>query len=437
MTVSNISKTGENTAKICGEISNGTDTLKKASNVVLATLDIAMNILGFFPGLEGVKAGFGLLAGRLKDTKSIINVTSLLGRGYEWADSKVRKSILQTWQKTANRVALTVAQVFETVGFVDKLTVGFFSQPALSIGGTIPIFDIVKNSIYAISSVFGLWGATLDLQFADRSIKAANVKKKKWEQRSMELGGLDKFKFQKVVDKYNKKLEKENAKTEKDQAKIDKYKMYVNHLTTDHTPETHKDNVEAFQKNKASFLAEKYSEKLKTTGSPEELNGKIEVLEKDIADKKVNLKIADKAEKKGIRKEIKDATKQLTQLKADSVKSKKLETYVQAIKDEKVCQLVDHKIEVQKVRIHNSKNLHTKSWISIAAEVGKIFTITVGMLILGLSLVFPVLTTPAVKIVTSSCGLVASSFGLAKNLYRDVFFKSNMQTMPNFAATAA
>jgi hypothetical protein len=393
MVVNKTSCAGVDTAKAVGLIADDADTLKKASSLTISVIDIALNIFSFFPGFEAVKAGFGLLRGRLNDLKTIINATSLLGRGFEWADDKERSKILtKSWQKAASRISLTVAQVFETVGFVDKLSFKFFTQPSLSIAGKMPIFDLVKNGLYLVSSAFALWDAKLDMDKADRGIKDAAVMKRKWEKRALEFNpNLLKFDRLGYLNKYTEKKQAEEAKGDKKSAeKLAKYDEYVDYLTTDGTDDGHKEAVECFQEARAERLKDKFN---------------------------AELKIAEE--------------------KADKVKTKALKTYIEAIENGHVKKVVDYQVSYHKVSIHNSKNSHTKAWISIAAEAGKIFMITVGTLVYGLSLIFPVLSQPAASLVMNSFGLVSNSFGLAKNLYRDVWYQSNMQKLKPFEAAAA
>lgn len=444
--------------RVCGEIANNTDTLKKASSVGTAFIDIIMNTFSYFPSLADVKGSFGVLKGRLKDMNSVIGAVSLLGRLYEWADPAEREKIINPWKKfganycspkvhnaipkswvwvkAANRIMLLAAQALETVGFVDKHTAAFFSQAALSIGGAIPIFDVVKNSLYALSSLFGLTHASLELAFAYGNIKLSTDKKEKWEQRSMELGGIESFRYDEVVEKYQAKLAWEQGKGGyAEKRKIDKYKTFINHLTTGHNADTHKENVESFQSAKEVFLSQKYARKIETLGTSEVLGGHIMKLEDIISRKEDVFKTSsDSKEKKTYSKQIKADRKLLAQLKVDVVKSKKLETYVHAINNGHAKKLSDYKVEVHKTRIHNNEVLKNKSWISIAAEVGKIFMIVVGMLIFGLSLIFPVLTLPAVALAMAFCGLAASSFGLAKNIYANVISKAEtINKMPEFS----
>jgi hypothetical protein len=445
MSVSNTtaSQAGINTAKVIGEISNATDTLKKAANVTADILTIVMDVLGLVPGAEdftGVKAGLGLLKDQLKTTKNVINATGIIGMGYDWGDPETRKSITKTWQKTANRATLTAALVLETIGFIDKYTSKFFIDPAASIGG-IPIFDMVKNSLYAISAGFGIWVAANDWTSANQTIDAATGKRQKLKECKREIGDLNKFNYDKVVAKYQDKAQafgiKAALSNDEDEkkayfSKVATYASYLEKLTIGHTPETHKDHVTAFQAIKVDRILHKYAGELAALKSQDIAENSKELKEKISTMKDKWTVEKDPAKKAELGNQIKTLVSAYMAFQISQVREEKLGKYVDAIKKGQIKNIFDYKIEKCDVQIHNANNLITKSWISIAAEVGKIFMIIVGTTLLALSLIFPILKTPAVNLTMSGCSLVSNTFGLTKNLYRDVFYKANMEKMPQF-----
>lgn len=154
------------TAEAMSSIATKTDTTNKFIKVVISIAEVILSGLSFVPGTEAAKAGLGILKGRLNDAKSVINAAGILERPADWVRNKDLRDG-SNWQKTANRVALTAGQSMELVGFVDKVSLGFFSQAALSIGGVLPIFDMVKNVLFGVAAVFSIACSSKDLKKAN------------------------------------------------------------------------------------------------------------------------------------------------------------------------------------------------------------------------------------------------------------------------------
>jgi hypothetical protein len=361
-----------------GEIANKTDTLNKFVKTVEQGVVIARTVAGIVPGGKGVSAGLGLLGGQLKTTKSVINATNFLGRIYEWGDKKARSKIMDCgdpsakpvpWQKTASRIALTVAQVLETGLFIDKCSNSFFYQASLTVRG-LPILEIVKNVFYMGSAFFSLWTAGKEMSEALSKIHLTEVKKHKWDELTIDSDALK--------DKYQKKLNDKG-------------------------------------------------------GSSESLMQEIEKLSKDIQGKRALLATKNGTEAKVLRTEIKQESSKLEAAKANSVAALKFEAYLNAIDNNNAGSIKVHKIEKYNVRLANNWKIHEKSWLSIVVDVGKMFMITLGMLVVALSVKYPALTGPAATLVISSLSLVSNGFGLTKNLYSELAPKT--QSEPVFAAS--
>lgn len=445
------SSAGVYTAKAFGEISNGTDTFKKAASVAIDIMTIVLDILGFIPGVDGVsgfKEGLVLLRDQFKMTKVVINGTAIVGMCAEWCDPEGVKSNTKNTAKLANRVTMTVALAMEFVAFIDKFTAKFFSQPALCVGGTIPIFELVKNSIWVISAGFGVWAACIDKDEGELAIEIGKAKKRKWEARGIELGDLDKFKFDQVQTKYQDKLDAISQVEEKDKkalAKEKRYQEFLAILNKKKNPEDFKAVVNDFQAAKVKVIYDNYCAKEKAIVLKNELepygsfDAKINEFKKDLEPLKLELESKKDSTEAAehMLAMIKEKNDQINALKRDKAKVEKYHNYETAINKGNIKKLVDHKIEKADALIQNGDNKITKSWISIAAEVGKIFMIVVGTILLGLSLIFPVLKGPAVTMTMNCCGLVTNSFGLAKNIYRDVFYEANLVKIPQFSAVAA
>lgn len=441
--VSEIKATGQKIVQALGTTAVKTDTLGRVVKVGISGCEIASPILGFVPGAEGVKAGVELLKGKLKTTKNVIYATNFLERGFEWTDPTARKGLLVRWQKTANRVCLLIVNSFDTVFFVDKLTCGFFGQAAACFC-TIPIFELVKNFVFVLPmSTFGIWNSTLDLIGSHKSNNTASQKIQKWKQREMELGGLDNFKTNDILAKYrskiynySKKICEENSRkggprTEiitKWEDKIENWIQYRVELETDVTKDNFKERVEAFQKKKQDRLLEKNVKQLEIakTGTKQ-----IKKLEKDNAYAKIRLRHVRQPEAKELRKKIKTNTKQIADLKTKgvavsgggrvSIKIQPRENYIKALSEKKVDKVIDYKVEKYSTRKDNNAKSKTKSWISIASDVAKIAIVTISTLTIILAvLLFPQLAGPGATLFVAGLGLVASSAGLTKNIYREI-----------------
>lgn len=368
---------GDQTIHAIGHIANHKDTLNKTVKVTIPAVEIVINILGLIPGADVVKAGFGVLKGTLGSAKSFMNATNIVSRGADWADSKKRADIVEKgWVKVASRVALTVAQVLETIGFVDKLSLGFFSQAALCLAGT-QIFVGVKNLFYLGSAVLGIYDYSKDLIKANAGINAAAKNKRKWTQ--IESGNL---KFD-LKSHYQQKLQ----------------------LT------------QAFVDDKAMLNGELDTLRNKLTGASVE---DAKTITADITKKEDQIKAFEK-------KAVDD--------KISAVKVERFEKFLEAIEDGKSDSLIKYKIDKYNTRLANNKELHTKSWISLVVDIGKIVMITLGMLVMALTAVFNPAATVAVGFAMSGLSLVSNSFGLTKNLYTKLAPKEVQE--PEFAPVAA
>lgn len=135
--------------------------------------------------------------------------------------------------------------------------------------------------------------------------------------------------------------------------------------------------------------------------------------------------------------EIKKAQDELVALEKNLLVTEKYERYLGVVKEgsEGPKGIKDFKIKKYETRSANAEKIIEKSWLSIAVEVSKIFMISVGMSVVALSTFYPVLGGPVAKLVMSSCGLVAASLGLSKNIYTAVAAKPVKE--PVFSATTA
>lgn len=370
MTTSTIQRDNKGVVAI-GHIAHHTDTLNKTVKTTEQGVKLAQTIASMVPGGEGIAAGLGLLSGELKTAKSVINATNLFERGYEWGTKNTRDSILSRWQKTANRVALSVAQFFETVLFVDKCSLNFFSSAAMTVCH-IPILEGVKNLFYMASAVFGLWYAGQDLSKAISTASKAKESKRKWTA-----------------------LEVNQEKKEE--------------------------------------LKEKYAQKLSDKGvSSKDLSAEIERLQAKLSQSKDKLGALSGDEAKQMKASIKSDQTDLTSKKVQLVSVTKYENYLQAIEDDNLQSLKDHKIEKYETRIANNKKICEKSWLSIVVDIGKIVMISLGMFVAATAVMFPVLTLPTATLVITSLSLISNSLGLTKNLYSVIGPKQEKE--PAFAA---
>ncbi|CCB90373.1 putative uncharacterized protein [Waddlia chondrophila 2032/99] len=341
-----------------GYTASHTDTLNKFAKTVTQGVALAKIVTSLVPGYEGVSSGLGLLAGELKTASSVINATNILERGSEWGTKSTRDSILSRWQKTANRVALTVAQFFETILFIDKCSLSFFYSAAM-IACHIPILEMVKNCLYMTSAVFGLWYVGQDLSKANSSMSSAKEKMRKWTD-------------------FEVKPENQDLKS-------------------------------------------KYESKLKGKGATsEKLSEEVQKLQAEIADNKKKLERLSGEYAKQLKAKIKEDGNALTTNKVLLVSVLKYEKYLQAINEGKVKKIKEHKIEKYETRIANCKKIREKSWLSIAVDIGKIVMISLGMFVAAFSLTFPLLTLPTAALVITSMSLVSNALGLTKNIYSAV-----------------
>lgn len=419
--LSDIRAAGVITAKACGSIDEKTDTLGKFVKVVIPVLDIAKTVFSLVPGYAGLCTGLDLLRGQLNTAKSVINATNILERGWEWSDHKARAAVLSSWKKTANRVTLTAAQVLETVGFVDKLSYGFFSQASMTLAH-IPVIDMVKNTLYMASATFGIWYAAPELIKARKGIAEGSQSRKKWKQLQMELGSAEQFQSKKVAAKYQAKIDQaEKCCKGADGARIARWKEYVAALEKDASQENYRERVTKFQELKKDRLLEKYESSLNNLGTTSaEQQDKVAELGKAIKDEQTHLADAGKRQAAKIRKSLKETQSELTAAKAELAMIKKLETYKKAIVSGDIAKLADHKVEKYSTRVANSKKLQTKSWISIAVDVGKIVMISLGMLAMALNPILPFLSGTAASLVLCGMSAVSNALGLTKNLYADI-----------------
>ncbi len=327
--------------KAMGHIANHTDTLNKTVKVLIPAADIISGIAGFIPGAAGIQAGVSLFRAELNIAKGVINSTNVLERACDWGIEASRKSLLKRWEKAASRISLFAAQILETVLFIDKCTSSFFYQASLSLGN-LPIFELVKGSLYAVSAAFGLWTAGQDLSTANSTKEKAELKLKKWSDETVEK------------------------------------------------PD--------------------YSEK-KAEYNKQDIQGSIHAKKQLILACNV---FSDQKSKKKLEKE-------LIGLNSELAAVEKYERYEEALKaDDGLEKVKTHKSNKYEVRIANADKIIEKSWLAIAVQVGKIFMISVGMTVVGISTFYPALSGPVAKLVMSSCGLVAASLGLSRNIYSAV-----------------
>lgn len=341
-----------------GHIASNTDTLNKFAKTVTQGVALAKIVTSLVPGYEGVSSGLGLLAGELKTASSVINATNILERGSEWGTKSTRDSILSRWQKTANRVALTVAQFFETILFIDKCSLSFFYSAAMIVCH-IPILEMVKNCLYMTSAGFGLRYVWKDLSKTTSSISTAKEKMRKWTAFDVESKNQD------LKLKYQKRLKDKGATSER-------------------------------------------------------LRKEIEKLQAKIADNKKKLEKLSGEHAKRLKAKIKEDGNVLTTNEDRLVSVLKYEKYLRAINEGKVKKIKEHKIEKYETRIANYNKKREKSWLSIAVDIGKIVMILLGMFVAAFSLTFPLLTLPTAALVITSMSLVSNALGLTKNIYSAV-----------------
>lgn len=363
------------TVKAMERMAIHTDTLNKTVKTAEQGVNLAKIIAGLVPGGQGVATGLGLLSGTLKTTKSVITATNIFERAADWGTKKTRDAILTSWQKTASRVALTCAQLLETVSFVDKCMNGFFYQASFMVCH-LPVLDVVKNCLYMISAGFGLFCSGRDMSKALSTIPKAQEKSRKW--------------------------------TEFDETDI---------ASTD-------------------ALYGDYTRKLNEQGATSrDLSAEIGVLDTIIRKNQDKLPTLSAEDVKPVKSEIKTDSAKLSALKTKLVSVQKYERYLDAMDSKNVKSIKNYKIEKYATREKNSLKLREKSWIAIVVDVGKIVMISLGMAIVALSPVFPVLTLPATAIVVTSLSLISNAFGLTKNLYGSLAPKPVKE--PVFVASAA
>jgi hypothetical protein len=331
----NMQAFGVKTAKVIGACAASTDALGRVVKVLIPGVEFTSKALRSVSGTAGVRSGLGLLRDQLKGTDAVIKATNIAERGKEWVDDGSRKGILKSTPKTISRISLTVSSVLDTVLFVDKVSTGFFSRAALSIGGKLPFLEVVKNGFVMIASIFGICHASRELKGAQKKIDIGSQRKIKWERRKAALGDENQLR-----EEFQSKLtarEAANASSEDD----------CNQKKIDH-----------------------------------------------------------------------------------------LNKYITAVNNGKTEQLLDHKISKYSARLDNGKIVRKKSWLSIAADISKLAMITLGMLSVALSGVFPWLTLPKAALILSGLGFISYSISLGKCLFDNKDVGPKLPIEPNEPAFA-
>ncbi|NGX41776.1 MAG: hypothetical protein K940chlam7_00048 [Chlamydiae bacterium] len=404
-----------------------TDSTRRGTNVVEVVLQVAISILKFIPGTELAAASLEVLKGKCGMAKGVFNGTNIFERGFEWSDKKARDGILSRWEKTANRVLMTVANFLDAVLFVDKLSIGFFAQAALCVC-TMPILEIVKGGLVVLFSAFGLVGAGKDLVKARRSTDKAYKKGEKWLQRQKEFSeDLKVFKGKEVAARYKEKISKEEDRFGGgNQDKIDNWRKYVDALNKGATEDNLHARVTTFQKLKLARIIAKNKRNLETAIGGDYL---INECEKDNSElnSRLNLLDLEKTDADRIRAKIQKKQKEIDGLKkkADdgvSLKIKPREKYIEALEkpfeERQIDRFIQYKTKKYAKRINNDNKTRTKSWISVSADIGKIVMVVLGITTTLLAAtVCPVLAGPYALLILAALGLISASLGLAKPLY--------------------
>lgn len=158
-------------AAICNLVVVNTDAIGKIAKVANSLFELSAYALeGAAESLKGAGQIF-------KDFGDITGAIGILDRTVEWLDPKERGKILGTsgrrdWKKIASKVALTAAQFFAFVSFIDKATNKSLSTAALCLG-KLPIIDLVKNVGFALSATITIYTEITKLVRGGNEINAA------------------------------------------------------------------------------------------------------------------------------------------------------------------------------------------------------------------------------------------------------------------------
>ena len=115
----------------------------------------------------------------------------------------------------------------------------------------------------------------------------------------------------------------------------------------------------------------------------------------------------------------------------DELKLKKWTAYKDAIENGKVDEYIKFKENKNHIKIDNCHKAKKRSWISIVIDIGKIFTVVLGIALLASN----VMTLTAAIIVMSAFGIVSSGLGLAKTIYGE--FGPKDAELPVFSPNVA
>jgi hypothetical protein len=114
-----------------------------------------------------------------------------------------------SWQKCADRVALTIHTGFKTFKGMNKFGFVSLGQMAKNAIGHLSIFQLVMDGFILASNVFGLWDSVkYGLPKANKKIKEASEKIDEWEQRPYAIELLkagDKLELQTFQEHYEAK----------------------------------------------------------------------------------------------------------------------------------------------------------------------------------------------------------------------------------------
>jgi len=421
-------------------VANSTDTLRRTSSVILASGNVATEVLqAFFDNCGHIIAQIKAINAPFAATKSLIDATSFIGRGAQWIDPHDRKDLLQSKAKTLKMLTLTAGQCMNTIAFVDKLSYRFFSQTACCIGRNLPVFNLVKDSFFAASAGIGIYIGRKSIVKSHNLIDVAARRRRKWKLRSLIMSNYQENLLNKLKLKYALKKEQTPEKEQK-------YNAYLLELSKNSSEETWKQFQEK-QKNKIIAKLKDVINREFSCDTLAKLRDKLKEMNTHLRTERNKFDVLrkkykqpqSKTERNTLRQNLITTSANINQFAKKKAKAVKYAQYIEAIEKGEMKKLCQYKVEeIHEVRMHNHKLNVCKSQVGIAADLGKIFIITVST-IMGLATAFfgfsaiPILSAPAVCITMASLGLAVSSLGLAKNIYRDVIVKCRLLDPVEFA----
>jgi len=151
------------------------ESLGYAVKAAKSVMDIAIPVLRELSASVKVIAGLADLTGHLSGFGAFLGSLKVVQRGKEWIDPSTRRQLFADgWEAVASRVALTVGQAMDTVKYLESVSLFNLGQVSSYQVGNVPVYNLVKDSIFIFACSLGAVGDR-------RKINAADVKKEKWE----------------------------------------------------------------------------------------------------------------------------------------------------------------------------------------------------------------------------------------------------------------